>query len=106
MSYEGYVQILCENGHYECVDCWDDHDPDAWLCEVCGAKMTWWNSVDVTNGSWDYDPTTGEEVRIDGYVELEVDKPPVKEKCPCCGYENETEEETYKIPEDKGHRVQ
>lgn len=91
MSYEGYDQLLCENGHYFTADTYEDTDHETWRCEICGAQLAWWNAVDVTNGSFDVNPYTKEEVRIDGYVELEIDKP--------------AQEETYKIPSHVGHGV-
>jgi len=70
MSFEGYDQILCENGHYHTHDCYNYTDFNAWTC-FCGAKCAWYNTVDETNGT--HDPDTGE--RIDDYVELEEVEP-------------------------------
>jgi hypothetical protein len=47
MSYEGYHEFLCVNGHRTHVDC-NESDPKA--CERCGGSMAFWNSVDRTNG--------------------------------------------------------
>jgi len=49
MSYEGYVQAICENGHYSTFP-----EPyDMWYgkltCSICKAKFSWTNSVDDTN---------------------------------------------------------
>lgn len=107
MSYEGYEQLLCENGHHRAIDAMEtmygDYDPKTWKC-TCGAGLTWWNAVDQTNGSFEQDPD-GNEVRIDGYVELEVDRPETTETCDHCGHTAVVDEVTYKIPEGKGHRV-
>lgn len=48
MSYEGYVQNICKNGHYfSSSDSWgSEHDE---TCE-CGSAAAWKNSVDDTNG--------------------------------------------------------
>lgn len=46
MSYEGYEQCICSNGHYFERDCFDHNG----VCPVCLAKSTWWNGVDQTNG--------------------------------------------------------
>jgi hypothetical protein len=46
MSYEGYEQVLCENGHLSVVDAYNDLQ--MFLCS-CGAKAAWSNSVDQTN---------------------------------------------------------
>lgn len=45
MSYEGYDQHICHNGHRFDEDCYSDHP----TCH-CGAKSFWSNSVDQTNG--------------------------------------------------------
>lgn len=57
MSYEGYEQLLCKNGHYHTADCRDDgmsRDPNcipfnSVKCPDCGAEFVWMNSVDDTN---------------------------------------------------------
>lgn len=48
MSYEGYVQVICKNGHLDhCPDdcLYDEDEP----CEYCGAEIVWRNHVDDTN---------------------------------------------------------
>jgi len=45
MSYEGYSQCVCANGHYSEMDVYEDKEK----CE-CGAVFAWTNSVDSTNG--------------------------------------------------------
>ncbi len=92
MSFEGYHQVLCENGHYDQVDIWSFIDLENFKCEKCEAKGAWQNLVNLTNGSFENHPITGEETRIDGYVELEIDK---QEVCPTC---KQTISLTYKIP--------
>lgn len=47
MSYEGYSQIICSNGHYYEADCYAYNDP----CPVCLAAPAWNNPVDQTNGA-------------------------------------------------------
>jgi hypothetical protein len=71
MSYEGHTQYVCEKGHYDTSDCYDELDK----CKVCGAKFAWTNSVDETNGDpW---PWNG-EVRLQPKTHFE--------KCTCtCG---------------------
>lgn len=44
MSYEGYEQHICENGHR--FDIYNDESPK---CYHCGAASVWYNSVDDTN---------------------------------------------------------
>lgn len=101
MSYEGYEQYLCEDGHYSQVDCWDAEDHS--VCH-CGKPIVWWNGVDTTNGSFDIDEHGNEtELRIDGYVELK-EKSPVKTHRCVCGDVHIVAEATYHIPEDAGHK--
>jgi len=68
MSYEGYQQCLCTNGHYWTVDCYDHSRND--LCPDCGSPIAWENGVDLTNGSDPNDPSSMP-------VELEVATPAV-----------------------------
>jgi hypothetical protein len=98
MSYEGYTQYLCAKGHYHTRDCMYD---DLTICPDCMADIVWSNMVDVTNGSFEQDERPGfewNEIRIDGYVELEVE---YERKCDCCGSVLET---TYKIPKKKRNK--
>ena len=55
VSYEGYREWLCANGHYHARDCWDD-DPKK--CQHCGAPITHYHGVDQTNGVVQGDPQT------------------------------------------------
>ena len=88
MSYEGYDQVLCENGHYHTYDCWEFWTSEGWVCPNCGAKAVWSNMVDVTNGSWDEET----HERIDGFVELQL-----LDECKC-GHCGSILEVRYKIP--------
>jgi hypothetical protein len=45
MSYEGYSQCICSNGHYFEHDAYCDG-----FCPYCGLGSSWDNSVDQTNG--------------------------------------------------------
>ncbi len=45
MSYEGFVQQICEKGHFSGRDCMDDNA----ACRICGGKLVWENNVDQTN---------------------------------------------------------
>ena len=94
MSFQGFYQHLCKNGHYWTKDAveamYDDETP---ICPKCGEKSVWKNCVDQTNGSYDeYD------IRIDGYVELEI-KSQRSGICGECG-EKHICETIYKIPKD------
>lgn len=48
MSYEGYTQNLCENGHRFDGGDWL-HSSKEPLCPICKRKVVWINSVDQTN---------------------------------------------------------
>lgn len=90
MSYEGYEQILCEDGHLYTFDCYN-HRPYAATCP-CGKPFIWWNSVDCTN-----EPD-------EGYVAL-VEKTPAEYcVCACCNHRHQVKPETYYIPTDQGHQ--
>lgn len=99
MSFEGYYQILCRSGHLHGADCYSDDSYDrGWRCH-CGEPKAWVNLVDVTNGSFEVDPDTGEEERIDGFVELEILVPP--QECVCsCGNKHYSTHGVYRIPDD------
>ena len=84
MSYEGYTEALCEDGHYHT---WDAYwDPPA-LCIECGKSLVWFNEVDQTNGD-------GEDMK----AKLEVLEEAKVETCPTCHHKNEVAEVRYKIP--------
>jgi len=53
VSFEGYYQALCENGH----DCSSDvyEFVEQGPCHVCGGKIVWRNLVDQTNDSGEED---------------------------------------------------
>jgi len=97
MSYEGYVQLICESGHYTVTDC-NDYDREALNCGFCNTKVAWENHVDLTNGSWDEN-----NERIDGYFHVEVDVKAETCECPKCGNNHSTSVSTYKIPEGVGN---
>jgi hypothetical protein len=51
MSYEGYSQVLCANGHLRSFDCWSDMGTleELGLCS-CSANFVYRHMVDETNG--------------------------------------------------------
>jgi hypothetical protein len=55
MSYEGYVEWLCESGHYMSVSCYDDNPV---ICSFCKKGMKYFHDVDETNGPDADDPRT------------------------------------------------
>ncbi len=107
MSYTGYEEYICLNGHYWTKDaycCYGEDHFNQSKCPICGAAIAWYNVVNTTNGSYEINPDTGEEECIDGSVELEVDVPATICTCPC-GHKHVTNEATFKIPIGKGHLV-
>ena len=49
MSYEGEVQAICANGHYDTFPEPYDMGYGNLTCSICKAKFGWTNSVDDTN---------------------------------------------------------
>jgi nucleoside-specific outer membrane channel protein Tsx len=99
MSFEGYYQVICEKGHTYNKNVYEVHDWAEEKCVFCKSKIAWFNTVDLTNGSF-----IGSK-RIDGYIELKIDKPTKECECEKCGNIHTTEPATYKIPKKKGHVV-
>ena len=81
MSYEGFTQVLCANGHLREFDCWNS---PMMFCPCCGKPFVWRHEVDETNC---------EGVRAD----LEIAVPEQREWCDM-GHVHVTREVTYKIP--------
>jgi hypothetical protein len=56
MSFEGYYEVLCANGHYDCVDIYNERNPhdNEWKCYSCGAHVAWVHLVDCTNGTGEF----------------------------------------------------
>ena len=99
MSWEGWDQLLCENGHYQGSDSppmFGQHG-SGFKCWVhgCKGKLAWWNQVDETNKSGG----------SDGIVKLRLKKKAVFCKCPKCQTIQMKKPEEYYIPKTKGHRV-
>lgn len=88
MSWEGYYQLICKNGHM-----WTEfaeyRKAEECICPKCNTKPIWYNIVDITNGSFEGNK------RIDGYIEL---KPSKIIKCKHCGSILEIK---YRIPKKK-----
>lgn len=77
MSFEGFYQRLCTNGHYSEEDVYMSSSEDYYTCYVCGEKLAWWNLVDTTN------------IEPVGFVNLK------------CG---DFAGRTFKIPKNKGNK--
>ena len=91
MSFEGYYQVICKNGHAS--DAQLDFDEIYWSCPSCGDSFAWCNIVDYTNGSYD---NNGK--RIDGYKKLKIKTPTVFCTCKECGVKHISEVATFEIP--------
>lgn len=86
MSYEGYEQVICVNGHYSVVDCYMAENP----CSVCNCAIAWDNPVDTTNG--------GEEGKIElKSLEKFIKSPAVVETCNL-GHPHIMSNAVYKVP--------
>lgn len=119
MSWEGFVQVLCANGHVgsQTADYRDD------TCLLCDAPIIWENVVHETNGNY-CDCKAGKEAeeslsgfselpgcsscdrgRIDCYVELKQLTPEEVETCTHCGASKVVKDATYEVPVNKGRRI-
>lgn len=47
MSFEGYFQLICKNGHYYHEGLYGDEENTK--CPICKEECIWWNLVDTTN---------------------------------------------------------
>lgn len=93
MSYEGYTQALCANGHEQTVQQYDDRA----TCDLCSAKIVWRHEVDVTNGCYCDGPSDPLKCSAHRLV-LEVDRPATFKSCPSCDHKKMLTQTTYKIP--------
>ncbi len=89
MSFEGYYQKICSNGHYFEEDVYFDNA----ICPVLGCKAapTWSNQVDQTNG---------EEYGKIPLTEMAkfVIKHGTTDRCPTCGHCTLEGEDIHRIP--------
>lgn len=85
MSYEGYSQVICADGHYFERNCWDNS-----IC-YCGAEDAWENMVDQTNG-----PNQGEILPED--MKMFIVEPQKIETCKCCNNIKIIEQSIYRTP--------
>lgn len=90
MSYSGYEQHFCKNGHYYEADIFYFTSGYPEICPVCKQPSALVNSVDCTNGYNDgmIPPKFLEELLI---------SPEVKEVCNL-GHEHIVKYATYRIP--------
>jgi len=114
MSFEGYYQVLCRNGHSHQVDVYsgDEFVFDAkpsnletvrsgqdyssnlpvYKCNACGEVVGWWNLVDDTNCDQA------------GLIALDEVKPAQYQTCNL-GHEHTIEEAIYRPSESGGHFI-
>ena len=93
MSYEGFSQVLCANGHLREFDCWEVTGSLSELgnCK-CGMPYIFEHMVDETNGIEEDNPST---LRYP----FEINSPEILVECKSCGIKHVDVEVTYKIPE-------
>lgn len=94
MSFEGYYQVLCHNGHLTELDVyahdsggWHDN-PEEWLCPSCDESEAWRRVIDTTNG-----PPSDNE-----YAPLIVLSEAIYDKCNM-GHTHMVKPAVYQIPE-------
>jgi hypothetical protein len=88
MSYEGYTQALCQQGHEVIIGQYEDVD----ACR-CGDALVWFHSVDQTNGcSCDDDSCPAHRKK------LEVKEAAKFKNCNACGHSELVAPTTYKMP--------
>ena len=95
MSYEGFDQLLCSNGHYWTCNAfdnvsYDEHGPKeiSLSCPHCKTPSVWSNPIDQTNG--------GDVGFIDMNQFLVKEKE--LETCQTCKHSSETAPAIYRIP--------
>jgi hypothetical protein len=87
MSYEGYVEHLCPDGHYWAVDAYMESTPER--CPRCGKSSAWSHDVDETNGvQYDesgepYPNTVPWPLEVDRYEEVVIRRQEPVYKLPC-----------------------
>jgi hypothetical protein len=88
VSYEGHVQVICEQGHFfEAPDPYHAGDP---VCPHCKSPSAWINSVDDTN--IDSNGVIPPAVMV-GFIR----QPAVP--CTCtCGHKHNASETLFRIP--------
>lgn len=96
MSYEGSIQLLCENGHYDETDYDYGNGISPSKCSFCGAKWKEENHVDETHGCTSTRYAALTSACECGRVEVIEVTPP--KYCTCtCGHKHEIAPGTYKF---------
>lgn len=93
MSYEGFEQHICANGHYfTCEESFGGYfGEDGSSCPVCKASSAWCNGVDQTNGS------SEGEIKYDDLIKNFQIKEEVVETCNL-GHKHLKEPILFRIP--------
>ncbi|BDD79430.1 hypothetical protein [Burkholderia phage FLC8] len=69
MSYEGYTEYLCDNGHYWTVrasnENFEGRAAQGMFCVHCGYPFAFLSKVDQTNGTMENVPSTFEAPKIE-----------------------------------------
>lgn len=86
MSYEGYEQWLCGQGHLTIYDCYESPERLNWKCPVCQSGVALVDCVDQTNDS-------GNPMKFEVFIPAEI--------CHCekCGNQHVIEPTRYVVPE-------
>jgi len=87
MSFEGYTQRICKNGHYYEADVYQTEQS----CPHCKAEAAWENLVDQTNCE------DAGLISRDQIIAMLLDKGPVLCRCEC-GHSHTKEQAVFKIP--------
>lgn len=104
MSFEGYYQTLCVEGHHRDFNVYGETDPTEGDALPCGHPLAWWNLVDCTNGC--EEGHNGDGSCACGAVTLKpLDPGQSQYDCAKCGHHEPGWESTYAIPENVGHRA-
>ena len=84
MSYEGYSNYYCENGHYIKLVSDPGHSPDFDKCPHCGVNRFVFDRVDLTNGCDENCDTSKEDNPCPAHEKKLKIKEYLKEDCSVC----------------------
>ena len=91
MSWEGWGQCLCKNGHEYSIGQYDEGD--SLICPYCKSAQAWVHWVDETNGCMCEDRSCPAHK-----LPLKVKTEAVFSDCECCGHRRLVGYPTYEIP--------
>ncbi len=102
MSYEGFEEYLCEEGHLTTCDTMSDIPL---LCEagvniasICGKRIVWNRSIDTTNGYDEDDMNMNKD-------KLEVAVGAIYQTYSSCNHMELVSDIRYKIPREQGYLI-